>query len=165
MERGAWWAAVHGVTKSQAPRSDWHLKGRKGKSGGEFSLEMGQRSADSKLRKIEFRRVNILIPFTTWVGVLVPAELKHAYSLRNQDAAPRLHYCFLTAPLSLHSLPSLISSCLNLRFGIQGRSRTLTETYFLWRRNREDLYWEPLRVLLVSTSLFLYHWRGRWSNH
>ena len=31
-----------------------------------------------------------------------------------QDPAPRLHYCFLTAPpLSLHPLPSLISTCLN----------------------------------------------------
>ena len=42
---------------------------------------------------------------------------------RNQDPAPRLHYCFLAAPpLSLHPLPSLISSCSNLPFGSQGRS-------------------------------------------
>ena len=33
-----------------------------------------------------------------------------------------LHYCFLTAPpLSLHPLPSLVSSYLNLPFGTQGR--------------------------------------------
>ena len=41
----------------------------------------------------------------------------------NQGPAPRLHYCFLAAPpLSLHPLPSLISNCLNLPFGTQGRS-------------------------------------------
>ena len=37
--------------------------------------------------------------------------------------APRLYYCFLTvSPLSLHPLPCLISNCLNLPFGTQGRS-------------------------------------------
>ena len=37
--------------------------------------------------------------------------------------APGLYYCFLTvSPLSLHPLPSLISNCLNLPFGTQGRS-------------------------------------------
>ena len=42
----------------------------------------------------------------------------YVYSLRsNQDPAPRLQYCFLTAPpLFLHILLSLISSCLNLSF-------------------------------------------------
>ena len=60
-------------------------------------------------------------------------------------------------PPSLLSLSSLISSYLNLPFGIQERSRTLTVTYFLQRRNRglrEDLYWEPLRVLLVFNVSF-----------
>ena len=49
---------------------------------------------------------------------------EYIYSLsRNQDPAPRLLYCFFTAPLFfLRSFPSLISSCLNLPFGIQGRS-------------------------------------------
>ena len=48
----------------------------------------------------------------------------HVYPLRrNQDPAPRLHYCFLTAsPLSLYHLLSLVNSCLNLPFGTQGRS-------------------------------------------
>ena len=51
---------------------------------------------------------------------------------RNQDPAPRLHCCFLTVPpLSLHPLPSLISNCLNLPFGTQGRSWRLNEDYFL----------------------------------
>ena len=46
------------------------------------------------------------------------------YPLRqNQDLAPWLHYCFLAAPaLSLLPLPSLLSSGLNLTFGIQGKS-------------------------------------------
>ena len=63
---------------------------------------------------------------------------------RNQDPVPWLHYCFLTAPpLSLHSLPSLISNCLSLPFGTQGSSRRLNEAYFLQTRNRghgKDLY-------------------------
>ena len=51
------------------------------------------------------------------------------YPLRqNQDPAPRLHYCFLSAPLSLHPLPSLMSNFLNLPFGTQGRS---------WRLDRK----------------------------
>ena len=32
-----------------------------------------------------------------------------------------LHYCLTAPPLSLHPLPSLISSCLNLPFATQGR--------------------------------------------
>ena len=39
------------------------------------------------------------------------------------STAPELHCCFLSvSPLSLHPLPSLISNCLNLPFGTQGRS-------------------------------------------
>ena len=45
------------------------------------------------------------------------------YTLRgNEDPVPWLHCCFLAAPpLFLHPLPSLISNCLNLPFGTQGR--------------------------------------------
>ena len=47
------------------------------------------------------------------------------------DPAPRLYYCFLIAPpLSLHTLPFLISSCLNLPFGTQGRSWRLESIPF-----------------------------------
>ena len=70
----------------------------------------------------------------------------------------QLHYCFfifffffkffffflicsIVSWLLLHwllpFLPSLISSCLNLSFGTQGRSRRLKEHYFLQTRNRE----------------------------
>ena len=84
----------------------------------------------------------------------------YIYSLRrHQDPAPRLHYCFLTAPpLFLHSLPSLISNCLNLPFVTQWRSGRLNEAYFLQTRNRghrKALYlgW-PHRVLLCFISCF-----------
>ena len=54
----------------------------------------------------------------------------------NQDPAPGLDYCVLTIPpLSLHLLPSLISNCLNLPLGTQGRSWGLNEAHFLRTRN------------------------------
>ena len=61
----------------------------------------------------------------------------YVYHLRgNQDPASRLHYCFLTVPpWCLRPLPSLISSCLNLAIGTQGRSWRLNEAYFLQARN------------------------------
>ena len=48
----------------------------------------------------------------------------YVYSLRrNQDPAPRLRCCFQTVlPLTLYSLPPLISICWNLPFGTQARS-------------------------------------------
>ena len=57
----------------------------------------------------------------TFVGAQTDCYI---YSLkRNQDPAPRLHYCLLTVPpWSQHPLPSLISTCLNLPFGTQGWS-------------------------------------------
>ena len=50
----------------------------------------------------------------------------HALLLRrNQDPAPLLHYCFLM-PFLCFCIPShLMSNCLNLPFGTQGRSRRL----------------------------------------
>ncbi|KAB1275680.1 hypothetical protein Cadr_000010630 [Camelus dromedarius] len=55
---------------------------------------------------------------------------------RKQDPVPGLHCFFLIVPpLSLHPLPSLISNCLNLPLGAQGRSRRLNEPYFLQTRN------------------------------
>ena len=61
----------------------------------------------------------------------------YVYSLRgNQDLAPRLYYFSLTVPpLSLHPLPSLISNCLNLSLGAQGRSWWLNEVHFLRKIN------------------------------
>ena len=58
------------------------------------------------------------------------------------EPCPKLHRCCLTAPLfSPHPLPFLISNCLNLPFGTQGRSWSLHETYFLQTRN-----WGPRKA-------------------
>ena len=71
--------------------------------------------------------LNLKLPFSTWVGALFSAEelkdiIMYISSGRNKDLAPLLHYCFLTVPpLFLHSLTSVISSCLNLPFGTQER--------------------------------------------
>ena len=53
------------------------------------------------------------------------------WGLKESDTTEGLNKYFLAAPpLFLHSLPSLISSCLNLPFEIQKRSWRLNETYF-----------------------------------
>ena len=59
----------------------------------------------------------------------------YVYPLRGyQEPSSRL-YCFLTASLlSLHPLLFLISNCLNLPFGTQGRSWRLNEACFLQAR-------------------------------
>ena len=69
--------------------------------------------------------------------------------------------CFwITPPLFLFSLLSLISSCLNLPFGTQGRSGRLNEAYVLQTRNREyrkDLYLgTPQGPAQFQCSLFLF---------
>ena len=70
----------------------------------------------------------------------------------NQDPAPSLHYCFLTAfPLFLYSLTSLITSCLNLPFGTQGRSRRLKPFSYKQAMGDTKRPWYlggPYRVLL-----------------
>ena len=82
----------------------------------------------------------------------------YVYCLRgNQDPAPRLHYCSLIIPpLSLHPLPSLINSCLNLPIGTQGRSWRLNEAYFLYSKNwgtqKSFCAQEPKRALLGVSS-------------
>ena len=78
-------------------------------------------------------------PSSTWVGGLRSRRTQrycYVYFLRrNQDPIPRLHHCFLTLPpLFLHSPPTLISKCLNLPFGTQGRSKRLNEAHFLQTR-------------------------------
>ena len=72
--------------------------------------------------------LSLKLPSSTWVGALVPVEeLRDLYQIvlyilprRNQDPVPSLHCCFF-----LHSLIPLISNCLNLPFGTQGRSKRL----------------------------------------
>ena len=51
----------------------------------------------------------------------------------NQDPAPRMHYCFLTAfPLSLYPLPSFASNCANLPFVTQEMSWRLASFPCKW---------------------------------
>ena len=69
-------------------------------------------------------------PSSTRVRAIFPVEeLRDTYQVVMyipSGGIRSLHYCFLTAfPLFLHSLPSLISNCLNLLFGTQGRSKRL----------------------------------------
>ena len=45
----------------------------------------------------------------------------------NQDPASRLYHHLVVPSLFVYLLPSLISNCLNLSFGTQGRSRRLNE--------------------------------------
>ena len=72
------------------------------------------------------KELNMIEQARTWFC----KELKrycYMYSLRwNWDPGPRLQCCFLAAPpSSSYPLPVLISNCLNLPFGTQGRSRRL----------------------------------------
>ena len=67
---------------------------------------------------------------STWVGggdILVPAkQLKYMCQMLCISLEQELGLYFVTAPpLFLHSLNSLISNCLSLLFGTQGRSRKL----------------------------------------
>ena len=97
MDREAWYATVHAVTKSQTQLSDW------------------TENSSKILLCISLECVCI------W-----------GRGSRDQDFAPRLHYCLLTAlPWSPHSLPPLINICLNLPIGIQGGSWRLNEVSFL----------------------------------
>ena len=58
---------------------------------------------------------------------------------RNECPAPRLCYFFLILPpLSLHSPPSLISNCLNLSLGTQGRLPWLNVAHFPRTQEVED---------------------------
>ena len=104
---------------------------------------------------------------STWVGAWVPAEeLKDTatYILRGGGTRTLPHSSlFAIPPFSQHSLSSLTSNSLNLPFRTQGRSRRLSEAYFLPTRNgghRKDLSPRaPHRVLLcfnIPASLFWY---------
>ena len=79
---------------------------------------------------------------STWVDAFSSCGKTQRYCFvytfqRNGELVLWLQYCFLTAsPLFLHPLPPLMSSCLNLPFRTQGRSRRLNETYYLQMKNR-----------------------------
>jgi len=78
----------------------------------EFSIKLGQRSTEFESYLIEVRRVNIIIPSFTWMGALIPAELKDIIllyiSLEEElkllyhctiSWLPFLYFCFPFAPL------------------------------------------------------------------
>ena len=74
--------------------------------------------------------LNLKLPTSTWVGAVVPVEELKGILLspplrRNQDSLLLLYYFLTASPLFLHPPTSLISNCLNLSFGTQGRSRRL----------------------------------------
>ena len=78
--------------------------------------------------------LSLKLPSSTWLGALVPVEELRDICIRSSclsleeepGPCPKLHDCFLTTfPLFLHSFPPLISNCLHLPFGIQGKSRKL----------------------------------------
>ena len=77
----------------------------------------------------------------------------HMYiSLEEELGLCLLNYCFLTAfALFLHSLTSLISNCLNLLFGSQGRPRRLKpfSTNKKWRTQRVLLGFNPPFALIL----------------
>ena len=71
-------------------------------------------------------------------------------------------FFFTAFPLYMHSLPSLITHCLNLLFRTLGRSRILNEAYFLQIRKWDtEKIWTP-QVLLGAPhrvqSQFHYGW-------
>ena len=81
------------------------------------------------------------IDFSHLVGLSVSAEqLRYCYtgiSLNGERGpCPEAAFLFLLTvpPLSPQTLPSLISNCLNLLTGTQGRSWRLNEAYFLLSR-------------------------------
>ena len=65
-----------------------------------------------------------------WVLVPQKGSMILLYVSFGTGTAPRLHQPLTASLLSLYPLPSLISNCVNLPFGTQGRSRGLNELLF-----------------------------------
>ena len=83
--------------------------------------------------------------------------------------APRLHYYLLTAPpRSLHPLPSLISTCLNLPFGAQREGQGGCGLFPTGKKCSGVREWpqkgfhaqEPHRVLLGFKLTLIHFWHG-----
>ena len=98
------------------------------------------------------------VTVSTWVDAFSSCRKTQRYCFvypfqRNGELVLWLQFCFLTAPpLFLHPHPSMMSSCLNLPFGTQGRSRRLNEAItYKWKTGDPErlLYPEgPYRALL-----------------
>ena len=70
--------------------------------------------------------------WVTEISSIKNLEILFCVSLEvSRDPAPRLRYCFQTQlPLTLYSLPPLISICWNLPFGSQARSWRLKPLFY-----------------------------------
>ena len=81
--------------------------------------------------------VSIQLTSPTWWGfqdLQNSSKILLCVSLEGEPGpCPKAALLFLLTvpPLCLHPLPSLISNCLNLPLGTQGRSWRLNEAYFL----------------------------------
>ena len=99
--------------------------------------------------------LSLKLPSSTWVGPQSCRTQRHCYAYflsRNKGPVPRLYHHLIPPPLFPYRLHSLISNCLNLSFGTQGRSRRLNEGYILKQEigNTERICTpEPHRVLLI----------------
>ena len=159
MDRGAWQATVHAVAK----RHDWET----------FRVYHLPLFADFLLvgwwlgTKVVFQEAcaqpKVSIPR---VGGGLSSYRRTQLLLHIMyipwEGTRTLHYgVFLTVPpLLLYSLPSLVSSCLNLPFRTQGRSRIRNEVYFLQTSNGgngTNLYpGDPIGSCSVSVPPFLW---------
>ena len=151
MDRGAWWALVYRVAKSWIQLKQPHTQ--KKNSFIYFFLRGGGFQPVRGLCACGQHAVN----FFHLVGVLISAkQLKDivlCIPLGGTKTLPQAALLFLVCPcLSLHLLPSLISTCLNLPVGTQGRSQRLDEAPFLKTRNGD-----PERLLCPGAS---YHPAG-----
>ena len=105
-----------------------------------------------------FRNVglSLKLPSSTWAGV--PFLQKNSKMLcilleEEPGPCPKAAPPLIAPPLVLHPLPFLISNCLNLPFGTQGRSSRLNEAYSLQTRNGTQkgfILWSPTESCAVS---------------
>ena len=90
---------------------------------------------------------------STWAEALVPAE-----ELRDIVMLDYCHFfaCLTAFPLFLHPLTSLISNCLNLLFGTQGRPQRLKSFSTNKKREQRSFCTQegPTGSCLLSKVLF-----------
>ena len=145
MDRKAWRAAVHRVAKSRTRLSDWTW------------TEVRQQCSRTLV-------LSLKLSSSTWVGgPLLLQNSKvfcYVYSLRrNQDPAPQLHYCFLTAPLLfLSSLRFLVSNCLNLPFETWGKVKEDEQSLYPIDKKRGT----QKEFISGRAPQNLVHWRREW---
>ena len=108
--------------------------------------------------------LSLKLPSSTWVRPLLPQKNSkvfcYVYSLRgNQDPAPQLHCCFLTAPLLfLSSLRFLVSNCLNLPFETWGKVKEDEQSLYPTDKKRGT----QKEFISGRAPQNLVHWRREW---